>query len=879
MSAPLWWRKLVWRLRALAGRDTLEQTLTEEMRVHVDMEAADLVRTHGLEPAAARRQALLAFGNVERFKEDHRDARGVRWLEELAQDTRYALRSLRRSPGFTLTAVSVLALGLGSSTAIFSAVDAVLVARLPYPDDERLVRIYQSNSPTNLFGLSTVDVRAIEAEQRTMESVGAMRVRGVTLSAGGEPRGQLIAVPNAAMLRTLGLTVAAGRPFARSDEDSAAAPVAIVTHDFAVKELGGVNAALDRSLTLDGVSFAVVGVLPARTTEIAGFRVPVWVPLKMPTPTRRGPFGIRVIGRLKPGVTLDAARADLAGVSERLFPLWESSFQDRSVKFVPYDLRQTMLGQAPETMRLFMLAVGLVLLIAVANVASLALVRATARSRETSLRTALGASRTRVARLLVTEGIILAGIGAGAGVLLAQFLLKGVAVFGLAIPRLSQATIDGRAFGFAALLALATGVLVALHPVLSLRRGVRSAIQGGERDVGAKRGTHRARGILVATQFALALPVLAASALLLNSFLRLGRVNPGFDPAHLLYVHVTLPRQSYPDPAAAATYWNRALAMVSALPSVEAAGTNQSLPPEEPPDVNNWVLVDQENDPRGAQDVSPWNPVTPSFFEALQIPLLEGRMFQPTDTGAAPVLIVSRAWVRQFSPNRPAIGRQLQGGGCTDCTPYTIVGVVDDVKYLGLGGSAQAVYEPTEQYPATDTYLLVRTAGPPGPMIERVREVLRSLDAGLALDDAGTMATRLSDSVAPERHRTALIGGFGVTALLLAAVGVFGMLSYLVATRRREIGVRMALGARRAEVLALIVRRGMGWAAGGAALGLVAALATGRWLQSSLYEIAPGDPLTLIGVTGLLLVVALLASWLPARRAASVPPMSAIREE
>ena len=879
MTNTSWWRKLVWRLRALTGRDALERDLTEEMQVHIDMEAAELVRTRGLDRVEARRQALLGFGNVQRFKEEHRDARGIRWLEELVQDAKYAARSLRRSPGFTLTAVSVLALGIGSSTAIFSAVDAVLVARLPYPDDDRLVRIYQSNSPTNLFGLSTVDFRAIEAEQRTMESVGAMRVRGVALNAGGEPRGATVAVPTASLLQTLGVTVAAGRLFVRADEDSAAAPVAIVTHDFANQNLGGVQSALTRSITLDGVSFAVVGVLPPETREIIGFRVPVWVPLKQPTPTRRGPFGIRVVGRLKPGVTMEAAAQDLAGISERLFPVWQSSFQDKSVKFVPFDLRRTIMGQAPDTLRLFVFAVALVLLIAVANVASLALVRATSRARETSLRAALGASRGRISRLLVTEGVLVATLGAASGLLLANFLLKGVAVFGLAIPRLSYAAIDGRAFGFAAILALATGILVALHPVLSLRSGIRSAIQGGDRDVGAKKSTHRARGVLVATQFALALPVLAAAALLLNSFLRLGRVNPGFDPSHLLYVHVTLPRQGYPDGAAALTFWNRALAMVEVLPLVQAAGINASLPPEEPPDVNNWVLVDQENDPNGAQSVSPWNPVNASFFDAVQVPLLEGRMFTPNDTGVAPVLIVSRSWAQLYSPNRPAIGRQMQGGGCTDCTPFTIVGIVDDVKYLGLGGSAQAVYEPIQQYPPNDTYLLVRNAGPPCPMIERVREVLRSVDAGLALDDAGTMVTRMSDSVAPERHRTALIGGFGMTALLLAAVGVFGMLSYLVATRRREIGVRMALGARRTEVLALIVRRGMGWAAAGAALGLAAALATGKWLQASLYEISPGDPLTLIGVTALLLVVALIASWVPARRAASVPPMSAIREE
>jgi putative ABC transport system permease protein len=243
------------------------------------------------------------------------------------------------------------------------------------------------------------------------------------------------------------------------------------------------------------------------------------------------------------------------------------------------------------------------------------------------------------------------------------------------------------------------------------------------------------------------------------------------------------------------------------------------------------------------------------------------------------VLIVSRSWVRLFSPTRPAIGRQVQGGGCTDCTPYTIVGVVEDVKYLGLGRTAEAVYEPIQQYPTSGTNLIVRTAGPPGPMLERVRDALRSLDPDLALDASGTMDDRLASSVAPERHRTALIGGFGIAALLLAAVGVFGMLSYLVATRRREIGVRMALGARRAEVLGLIVRRGMGWAASGAVLGVMAALAAGRWLQASLYEVAPSDPATLAGVTVLLLVVALAASWLPARRAASVAPMEAIREE
>jgi len=879
MRLPDWFRALVWRIRALRDREALERGLSEEMRLHIDLEAADLARTRGLDPLEARRQALLRFGGVERFKEAHRDARGTRWLEDLAQDVKYAARSLRRNPGFTLTATAVLALGIGSGTAIFSAVDAVLIARLPYPDDGRLVRIYQQNSPGNRFGLSTVDFRAIAAEQRTLSSLGGLRWRSAAVAGGGDPRGYTVGAITAGFLPTLGVQVLQGRPILTSDEPESAARVALVTRDFAARELGGEVDALHRFITIDGVAHAVVGVLPDQR-DLTGFRAPVFVPLSMPTPTRRGPFGMRIIGRLKDGVSIDAARADMAGISERLFPLWQSSFQDRSVRFVPYGLRETILARAGETLGLLVVAVALVLLIAVANVASLALVRATARARETSLRTALGASRSRVARLLITEGVLVAGAGAAAGLLLAFTLVRGAAVFGLAVPRLAEASVDARAFGFAALLAMVVGVVVAIHPVLSLwRTGARAALQGGGRDVGARQSTQVARGVLVAAQFGLALPVLAAAALLLNSFVRLERVDPGFDPSRLLYVGISLPRAAYGDSGATARFWTRALNRVGEIPAVETAGLNQSLPPEEPPDVNNFVLVDGAVDPGAAQPVSPWSVVSASFFETASVPLLEGRMFSAGDTGVAPVLIVSRTWARMYSPGRSAIGRQVQGGGCTTCVPYTVIGVVEDVKYLGLAGSAEAVYEPVTQQPSGDLFLMVRTAGPPGQSLEAVREAIRSIDPRLALDDAGTMSQRLASSVAPERHRTALIAGFGAAALLLAAVGIFGMLSYLVTTRRREIGVRMALGARRGEVQQFIIRRGMRWAASGAALGVVAALLTGKWLAASLYEVTPSDPATLAGVTLLLLLVAVVASWLPARRAASVAPMEAIREE
>jgi putative ABC transport system permease protein len=572
------------------------------------------------------------------------------------------------------------------------------------------------------------------------------------------------------------------------------------------------------------------------------------------------------------------------GISERIFPEWAASFQDRTARLTPVPLRTVMLGNAPQTLGLFGAAVGLVFLIAIANVASLMLVRGTARRREVALRTVLGATRMRLLSLMLTESLLLAAAGALAGILVAAFVLELLTAIGPPVPRLNEARLDMRGIGFALGVALLGGIVVGATSIAPLiRREPAPALRDGERTVGAGHATQRLRAALVVAEFALALPLLAGAGLLLNSFLRLQRVDPGFDPRRLVSVNVSLPTARYADDADVDAFWVRALARVREVSGVGHAGLGDALPPYDPAgnyNINNFDLVDRPVPPGGGQPTSPWLTVNADYFAALGVPLLEGRLFTAVDTaGAPPVVVVSRTWARRYFPDGEAVGRQLVSGGCTECPLTTIVGVVGDVKYMGLGGAADAVYDPLTAGWPRDLKLVVRAAAPPEALIDGVLEALRSVDPGVALDDAAPMEDRLYESIAQPRHWTALLGGFAAAAVTLAAVGIFGMLSYTVSTRRREIGVRMALGARGSAVVGMIVRRGMGHALVGAALGLTVALFGTRWLAGTLYAVSATDPPTLAAVTMLLLSVSFVACWLPARRAAAVNPVEAIRME
>ena len=872
-------RRALGRLRALINRARLEYELDEEMRLHIDLEAADLARTRGLAPDEARRQAMIAFGGVERYREAHRDARGARGLEDLARDTRYAIRALARAPGFTVPVMLVLALVIGATTAAFSAVDAVLISRLPYPDDVRLVRIVEQSSPENRWNTSTADYQAIVEQQRSFSAVGAVRRSEGTVTAGGEPRRERVAAASAGFFAALGVRPAAGRTIEASDESPGAPPVVVIGQDFATRLFPA--SPLGRSLTIDGTAFTVVGVLPAGIRDLAGTRSELWTALQLTPPTRRGPFALSITARLKDGVTLDAARRDLAAVSERLLAQWSADFHDANAKLTPYPLRDWILGDASRALGIFGAAVLLVLLIAVANAASLMLARVSGRGREMTLRLVLGASRARIARLLMTESIGVALLGTAAGLALAWVVLHALVITGAGMPRLAEARLDPRAIAFAVGTGIAAGAIIGAYPILALFRGALApALRSGDREVGAGRRTHALRGALVGAQFALVLPLLAGAGLLLNSFLRLQRVNVGFDPSRLVFVHVSLPRATYRDPAAMNVFWSRAVARLRSIPGITDAGVNNEMPGEESGDFDNFDLLDRPV-PSGTSEPTAVAPqVTPGFFAAAGIPLLEGRLFTSGDSDAAPpVIIVSRSWVRRFSPDRPAVGRQLFQGGCRSCPPTTIIGVVGDVKYQGLSGDGIAMYNAAAQSSLRDGNVFARTSGPPSAAVERARDALRSLDPSLALDDAGAVGDRVAATITPQRQWTTLLGGFAVAALLLAAVGIFGMLSYLVAARTREIGVRVALGARQREIVLMILRRGMSFAAIGALAGLALTMLSGRWLAGVLFGVGATDPITLASVTLALLAVALAACWLPARRAAALTPMDAIRDD
>jgi putative ABC transport system permease protein len=858
------------RLRALLYGEAIDREMNEEMRQHLELEAADLVRTQGLTPGEARRRAMIAFGGVTRHEEAHRDARGIGWLEHLLRDLRQAARGLRRSPGFTASGVLVLTLGIGATTAVFSAVNAVL--RNPAHDD--IAVLFFRGFPS----LSAVDYLAIAEQQRTFSAVGAMRRDEAAFRADGEPERVRVGRTTSGFFRVIGVRPLAGRLLEPGDESPGADRVAVVSHALAVRALGGPVAAVGRSVMVDGIAHTVIGVLPEPADALLADRADVWPALQLEPPTRRGPFGILVVARLAPGATFESATRDVAGISERIFPLWAPAWSDRSARFEALPIRSAALGEQSRMLRIFGLAVALVLLIGVANVASLMLVRAIGRAREVSLRSVLGASRWQLVRLFAAESALLSLIGAAAGVGAAALGLRALIAFGPGMPGLSASSLDLRAVALAVVLALAAGLIVGSAPVAMLLRQGPIGLSSGERAIGGGRGARWARSGFVVAQFALALPLLAVSGLLLASFARLQRVDPGFDPANLLTVRVSLPAGQYADDAPIAAYWSRAIARLRDLPGVREVGLASSLPPDDFGTSNdNFNLIDRPAGPGMPEPNGPWPSASGDYFAALGVPLLEGRMFTPNDTGPGPVILVSRAWAAQYYPGESPLGKTMVRGGCTDCEPTTVIGVVDDVRYSGLAGSLEAMYSPlTEQWNRT-LYMYVRTAGAPRPLVEPVREALRSVDPSVPLDDVASMEERMYTAVAEPRRWAALLTTFAAAALGLAAVGVFGMLSYLVGTRRREIGVRMALGARRATVVQMVLGSGVAHAIAGSVIGLAAALLGTRMVAPVLHGVAAGDPATLGLATAVLLGVAVVACWLPARRAARIAPMEAIR--
>lgn len=865
------------RLRAIVFRGRMERELDEELRFHLENEAAARRRAGSADP---ERDARLALGGIERVKEAVRDARGVRPLEDLAADTRFALRALRRNPGFTVAVVLVLGLAIGAATAVFVVADGVLLAPLPFRDPERLVRVDQHFGSGAFGTISVVDIQAVAAQARSFEAFGAVRFSAMSLTGAANPERITVGQATAGFFRALDVAAARGRLIEPADEAPGAPPVVVLAHAQAERAFGSAERAIGGSVTLDGVSHTVVGVLEPGRTALTGPRTAAWSALQLETPTRRGPFGYRGVGRLAPGVSLEQAERDLAEVSARIFPIWRAGFQDSTARLVPVPLRLALVGYARAPVGLFAGAVALVLLAAVANVATLLLVRASAREHELSVRAALGASRGRLARLIGTECLVLSSFAALLATAIAAAGVHFAPLLAPNLPRITQAQMNWAAVAFAVATSLVTGLLVTLAPLsIAAASGsaaaARLAGSAGFRTSAGPRAT-AARGVLVVTEFALAFPLLVGAGLLFTSFLRLERLDLGFDPSGAYALEIAVAGPRYANDTTRLEFWRRLEARAGELAGISAVGLTGSIPPDNFGDVNNFNLRDKPVPPGTTEPLSPWPAVTSGYFAALGVELLEGRLFTPGDSaGAPPVVIVSRAWAAKYYPRESAAGKQLISAGCTTCPLTTVVGVVGSVHYRGLAGEADAVYEPLAQAPGNDLYLVVRSRLGPAATFRALRSALAAIDPNIAPVEVA-LGDRVHDALGDPRRWTIVVGAFACAAVLLAALGIFGLMSYVVRQRQRELGVRLALGASPASLTKLVMRRGMRYAALGTAIGLVLAVVQSRWLGSLLFGVDAIELRTL-GIAALsMLVVAVLACGIPGLAAARVRPVEAL---
>ena len=813
----------------------------------------------------------------------HRRNRLREKMRHFFGDLRVSTRSLLKTPGLSLTIVVTLGLGIGATSAVFAVIHAVMLNPLPYPQPDRLVQIY-TDSPPNRWPLSVVDYQAIEDQQTTFESVAAYANRIVTFNRDDVAERIWSRFVTPGYFPILGITPLHGRAFVPEDAVPEAERTAVVSHGFWRDRLGADPDAIGRPIKLDGNDYRVIGVLPPGLGPLEARRQ-IFPILQMEPPQRKGPFYLGLIGRLRSGDELVVAEEELRTISRRLFPLWESSYEDRTATYGVRSLHEYIVGDVGTRLIILLGAVGFVLLLASTNAANLLLARGTERGRELSVRAALGASRGRLLQHLLSESALLAFTGATLGVLLTSVTIKSLAVTGTSfVPRAAEISLSGPVFWFTFAVTLGSVLLFGLIPSWQATRlELEHTLHTSSRGATGGPGTERARRMLVGFQFAIALPLLIGAGLLLASFTKLQRVDPGIDTDHLLTMRISLPRSTYEDPAAVDAFWDEVTGRIGALPGVVAAGHGSGRPPEEVDMLNNFNLEEKPTPSDQAEPVVPWPVVSPDYFRTLGIPLLKGRLFDERDRDGAPsVAVVDQAWTERFFPGEDPIGKRFHSGGCNepDCPWTSVIGVVGDVKYMGLDVPAQGtVYEPQLQNTWWGQILFVRTTGDPASFLPAIRTIVREVDPTLPIANVATMDELMQNALDSPRNLLSLIAGFASVALLLAAIGIYGVMSYFVQRHRRDIGIHLALGAGPRAVSRLIVGKGMRVVTLGVVVGVGVALVLTRFMTSILFEVSATDMTTFVGVTSGLLVTALIAVTLPARRAARVDPTTTLREE
>jgi predicted permease len=884
------------RKRMLDGLDS-------DIREHIARETEDNI-ARGMNAADAREAALRKFGNATRVAEDTREVWTWAWLEQLAQDARFGLRMLRKSPGFTIVAVLTLALGIGASTAVFSLVDAVMLKPLPYGDAQRIVFPWRLTPLGLNIGFDKnpwgrVDFQYFAEQSKTLEHWGAFESDRFNLTGAGEPVRLDGLRASAGFFPSLGVQPALGRTFTE-DEDQPGREHVVILSDALWRERFGADAGiLGRTVEMNDAAYTVIGVMPRgfafpRANEMpANFnfapQVELWVPLALDHGPLRGndPDELAVVGRLRDGVTVRQAQAEMPLLSKGLEALYPRAVGGFRTVIEP--IANQITGETRRPLLLILGAVGVVMLIACSSVASMMLTRSLGRKRELTLRAALGAAGSRLVRQLLTESLLLAAMGGIVGMALARGILYGVKVFGPAsIPRLGEVTLDARVFLFALGVTLLTGILFGLAPAMdvaigSAPRNLVTALKEGGQRAGSSVGGQRARNVLLVGQIALALVLVIAAGLLTRTFYRLMAVDAGFHPARVLTFELSLPAAKYPDQAHIAALYTEVLRRLGEVPGVQAAGLATVIPMGGATDST--VLRIPGLDEANSKNIpgANYTIVSAGYFSAVATPILRGREFSLADTATSePVAIVSEAMAKKYWPGQDVIGKQL--GPRSPVYPLaTIVGVAADVKRLSLREAATPeVYMPYTQkvWPSLlNMDILVRTAQEPSSVSAAATGAIHAVDPELPLANVKPLDAIVAEAMTEARFAMLLLAAFGALALAIATIGMYGVISYSVAQRTQEIGVRMALGAGRRSVLKMVLGQGARIAFAGIAMGLVAALAVTRLMRSFLYGVGATDPATFACVTVVIFVVAVGACYVPARRAMRVDPMVALRYE
>jgi putative ABC transport system permease protein len=805
-------------------------------------------------------------------------------MQSFWQDLRYGARMLLKNPGFTLIAVLTLALGIGANTAIFSVVNGVLWSALPYPQPEQLAMVWLDNRRQGIREDITSYPNFLDwrEQNKTFQGMAGVRDRNVNLTGVGEPEEIRAATVSANFFQLMGVNPVRGRGFTAEEEQPGKDKIVVLSHSLWQRRFGGDPGILNKNISLNGESHVVAGVAPP------GFQFPekteIWAPLAPNEQMRaaRSVFWLPVVGRLKPGVTRAHAQADMDLIGKQLENQYPDMNAGYGINVVP--LTEQTVGSIRRSLLVLFGAVLFVLLIACANVANLLLARAATRQREVAVRAALGAGRWRIVRQLLTESLLLAGVGGALGVFLAWWGLQLLLDLSPAnIPRLENILLDGRALGFTLGLSLLTGLIFGLAPALQTSQLKLSETlkEGGRGGAGSPRA-QRIRGVFIVAEVALTLALLVGAGLLIRSFWRLQQVDPGFETDRILTMRLTLPRSKYPEGAQVASFYERLQERLSALPGIEAASATSGILLPMVTNSSNFTIENKPQDPREQQLELPFNAVMPNYFQTMGVQLLSGRAFTAQDARDKPrVAIVNETFVKHYFPNEDPVGRRFTFGDATDNPQWnTIVGVVRDSKRQGLDQPIRMEsWLPHAQTQPRRMEVVLRAAGDPLALSQAVREAVWSLDRDLPIPKMETVERILSENVAQRRLNMLLLGLFALVALILATVGIYGVMSYAVTQRTNEIGIRMAMGAQTSDVIRLVLKQGMKLALAGVAIGLVATFALTRLMASLLFGVSATDPITFAAIAALLTGVALLACFIPARRATKVDPMVALRCE